>query len=471
MKSLHGLYGTRENIYRSTSPRRKRNIISLSWKLVLVLTSLFCLVFYILRSKFDTHPLNQAKPSEVVELNRSSNTIVQIGNAISDNEYRGRNLAEANDYNDVSFLMLGLSKDLPNDAVMREMQIFCDANKRNIIHLIMANEEDIQTILGINRNSNRTCIIASLQNDRIFSESKRVSRLAHLRQFQRQQSFLKFSEDEISSFQAIILADFDLEKFPNYDSIVDASKLIYGNGEEEDETATADVVCANGYDTYGDDKEEEERGYYDTFPLILKKEKFIRTGTLQSKGFNHWAYRDGTPKRNVILFDHFVESKTTSVSSCFGGFALYKPNIWMMSECTYESNDNEELLPYLRLKDSRRTYFTIEEDDDSNLEIKEQQPCNSKDSKKKSSFALQQLHRKTLRTLLKHIDICEHIVFHSCLHKALQDRASDGLQLVVKGDLLVKRQHNTDLKVVNNNQLNSSNNKINQIKSHFIMNL
>ena len=140
--------------------------------------------------------------------------------------------------------------------------------------------------------------------------------------------------------------------------------------------------------------------FYDTFPLI-----FLDKG---------WAYRRRylrTPRQRadkvqdqdrVYQHELFEQSQNSShwsknrVYSCFGGAALYPADVWLTPECHYSSRSSANTRRE-RLKDFLKDY---------------RQP---------------------------HIphDVCEHVIFHHCLHS---NHAN--LSFAIDGDALIERLPN-----------------------------
>lgn len=184
------------------------------------------------------------------------------------------------------FLMMGLLADAqPSLGVAVSLASFCRAHDGNAIHIVVTDRVDLESLMGYEGNSDwgaRRCASVDVESSDVFAgEENRVTRLAHVRQFQRQRVFQLYSPERLLGFAGIIVVDFDMQLFPSWhgEHVARAAELIRnaraarerGGGDIDGGAAGADIVCANGYEMYGG-----KRGYYDTFALIYNTERLGR---------------------------------------------------------------------------------------------------------------------------------------------------------------------------------------------------
>ena len=214
-----------------------------------------------------------------------------------------------------------------------------------------------------------------------LENENRIDNLSKLRNYQR----IRMREIFISSSinldtGVIILADLDIKKYPNIRLLMGQTSLMQ-KGDY-----THDAICTNGVmERWSKKHKKLFTWYYDTFATV-----FIPDISLLKAENKLIQSSDESNSIRARLSQHLIhlyirsrgkesENGNFSVQSCFGGLALYKAKFFFNSQCQYGLNEDIIL--------SRRN--------DINSIMRY---ANKKDERP-----------------------CEHVVFHECLRKTLEN--------------------------------------------------
>lgn len=180
-----------------------------------------------------------------------------------------------------------------------------------------------------------------LKEDRnVGSIPNRVDRIAHVRDFQRENLRLLF-EDRTLENDIVIVADLDLVELPSRNILLEKINGIIAD-------PAFDVICSAGqtFNPYG---------YYDIFSTIVYPETFVypvegRLTQLLNDGENRSMVRsaDVWGKFNQFdLMEYFEQEASRSpegtvpVRSCFGGLALYRASKFLSPRCGYSTQSKD----------------------------------------------------------------------------------------------------------------------------------
>jgi len=199
-------------------------------------------------------------------------------------------------------------------------------------------------------------------NITLSNAAGRIGKISHLRDVQRfilQHEFQQNRDMDVSN-GAVIVADFDLQSWPSPQEINDrAGKVLKG---------THDAFCSNGVVIKGKDKK-----YYDTFATIMlpdsflmKLEKRLFPGPYENetKMFIRSDRKSSISQEQIWKMFHKLGRKcstgTVSVRSCFGGLAVYRADVYLKSDCTYQldrdfidARDINTVMRYANKKEGR----------------------------------------------------------------------------------------------------------------------
>eukprot|EP00554_Chaetoceros_debilis_P008431 CAMPEP_0194099564 /NCGR_PEP_ID=MMETSP0150-20130528/706_1 /TAXON_ID=122233 /ORGANISM="Chaetoceros debilis, Strain MM31A-1" /LENGTH=654 /DNA_ID=CAMNT_0038785785 /DNA_START=113 /DNA_END=2073 /DNA_ORIENTATION=+ len=194
----------------------------------------------------------------------------------------------------------------------------------------------------------QNCAEVSLVKDPIFKTDEpmnRVKRIQFLREFQKEEIRKILSKNDDLDSTTIVLADFDLDKFPAFDKVVNNVESL------QDHTSELDVLCSNGLSGNG----ANSKRYHDTSSTVLLPDTFVHPIELREIA-QMWPYEDsrfiinpegnGESLTSTSLFKWFEEkgrengstklqSNPVPVRSCFGGLALYKASRFLDGKCSY----------------------------------------------------------------------------------------------------------------------------------------
>lgn len=243
-------------------------------------------------------------------------------------------------------------------------------------------------------------IIYNQEDDQLLARSmeavdNRIDRISLLRDYQRHILRKDMFSDDMKNIQhhgAIILADLDLFQFPSIDLIVDQLKLM------KDPSYPHDAICAIGTTLHFDKgKRKPLPFYYDTYATVFLPDTFSHP--LSRRLLPH-LYHGEDPRlvrSNDQVHGNFTQAdiwkyfmakgnqhKSTGnvpVRSCFGGFALYRSNVYFKEGCQYKLKEDI---------------------------IHQHQTATDTEIDHSTTTILRYASNKEKRP-------CEHIVFHDCL--------------------------------------------------------
>ena len=235
------------------------------------------------------------------------------------------------------------------------------------IGIFILSQEDME--LGSRYNHDRSgCAPIIFRNEEslnitLSNAEGRIGKISHLRDVQRsilQHEFQQNREMDVYN-GAVIIADFDLQSWPSPQEINDrVGKLRKG---------THDVICSNGVVIKGKDKK-----YYDTFATIMLPDSFLiylerRLFPEPYKNETKAFIRSDRNKSSISLesiwqmFHIFGRKSSTGlvdVRSCFGGLAVYRADLYLESDCTYQldrdvidARDINTVMRYANKKEGR----------------------------------------------------------------------------------------------------------------------
>lgn len=256
---------------------------------------------------------------------------------------RNNVLGTSTDKNEVStnIWLLSLADGKPSNDRDAELTELSCVHK---IGIFILSKEDME--LGSSYYHDRSgCAPIIVRNEAslnitLSNAGGRIGKISHLRDVQRfilQHEFQQNREMDVSN-GAVIVADFDLQSWPSPQEIDDrVDKLRKG---------THDVICSNGVVIKGKDKK-----YYDTFATImlpdsflikLEKRLFPEPYENETKAFIRSDRKPSISLERIWrMFHKFGRKSSTglvSVKSCFGGLAVYRADVYLESECTYQLN-------------------------------------------------------------------------------------------------------------------------------------
>ncbi|GFH49827.1 hypothetical protein CTEN210_06303 [Chaetoceros tenuissimus] len=176
---------------------------------------------------------------------------------------------------------------------------------------------------------------------KLQEKMNRIEKLSYLRDIQRQIMTDHFRMQQNRYDGVVIVADFDLKRWPRTSVIMENIEILKGNKK-------ISAICANGI------VKKKYAKYYDTFATVLlpdtfmtilekrlfpqpykgETEHFVRTNDKPNTGFSQEA-----------MFQYFRQmgksqpGEIVNVRSCFGGLTIYKANLYFDGECKYQLQD------------------------------------------------------------------------------------------------------------------------------------
>ena len=166
----------------------------------------------------------------------------------------------------------------------------------------------------------RNCVSVHLRKQPQDLPKNRIERIAALRNIVKQ---IPVAEGKrLSKFDAVVVIDMDVETLPSWEEMANA--LTYMDKEKEG----LDIVCCNGYETYlGMDQ------VYDLYPFVFKENSRWLFAEL-----DFFAYLTFL---QPLLFEEINGFQGVfPLRSCFGGLALYNPELYLSSQCNYDTLPN-----------------------------------------------------------------------------------------------------------------------------------
>ena len=213
---------------------------------------------------------------------------------------------------------------------------------------------------------------------------KRVAKLTLLRDLQRNIISNEFHTNKDMNVEkgTIIVADFDMTKWPALSNVYKQVKGLAENVEKYD------AICSNGAGT------KQEQKYYDTYATVLLPDIFILQNDKRLFGksdeskiivgndpfhLNERLMRkryhkeinftdkerllEETRQRRIALFKNMGASHKNGIEpvrSCFGGMTIYKASSYLEPKCGYHINhdiltkrDKETIMRFSNIKDKR----------------------------------------------------------------------------------------------------------------------
>lgn len=236
--------------------------------------------------------------------------------------------------------LLALASDGGTDSINEQIIELACAHSIGIFILSKLN------LRKYNLQHNQTCapIIFKSEEElgiKLQENMNRIEKLSYLRDIQRQIMKDHFRMHQNSNGGVVIVADFDLKRWPRSSVIMENIEILNGN-------ENLSAICANGI------VKKKYAKYYDTFATVLlpdtfmtilekrlfpqsykgETEHFVRTNDKPNTGFSQEA-----------MFQYFKQmgkgqsGGIVHVRSCFGGLTIYKANVYFDGECKYQLQD------------------------------------------------------------------------------------------------------------------------------------
>jgi hypothetical protein len=218
-----------------------------------------------------------------------------------------------------------------------------------------------------------------------LDRENRIANIKRAREHQRQVLRDVFNDKEYDLEQSIIaVLDLDMFAYPPLSQVLEASeKYIRQTRESEKGNTTFHAICANGLQGVGHKNREPTRGYYDSFATILLPDLWLHSkqARMNQTEILEWVFENGIDSQ-----DSEQPYYPVPVRSCFGGFTLYRADVWLSSNCRYDSYNKKAI---------------------------------------SSEFIGHKEHHT-----------CEHVVLHECLRREFINRADSAFSIAVQPDLM-----------------------------------
>lgn len=240
----------------------------------------------------------------------------------------------------VNAWLLALASDAGTDSINEQIvELACTHS----IGIFILSKLDLRKKI---LQQNETCapIIFKSEEElgiKLAENMNRIEKLSHLRDIQRQIIMDHFRMHRNSYDGIVIVADFDLKRWPRTSVIMETIDILKGK-------ENLSAICANGI------VKKKYAKYYDTFATVLLPDTFM---TILEKRLFPQSYKGETEhfvrtndKRNTgfsqeSMFQYFRQmgegqpGGIVPVRSCFGGLTIYKANVYFDGECKYQLQD------------------------------------------------------------------------------------------------------------------------------------
>ncbi|KAL7505947.1 hypothetical protein ACHAWX_000633 [Stephanocyclus meneghinianus] len=220
----------------------------------------------------------------------------------------------------------------------------------NLIHIELApnqNELIRQTEARLKNDGVDLTFLKSVSSEKVpnnpLGYGNRIANIKRVREYQRQLMRGVFYTDNErkspgmdDSQSVIVVMDLDMFDYPSPSQVIEVSYryILSSDGDVHEDSTKFNAICANGLQGGKFRQSHPHRGYYDTFATILLP--------------NRWLYSKRAQMSQGEILDWFLEQGTdrnttgestyhpVPVRSCFGGFTLYRADIWLDSNCRYD---------------------------------------------------------------------------------------------------------------------------------------
>ncbi|KAL3792327.1 hypothetical protein HJC23_006239 [Cyclotella cryptica] len=220
----------------------------------------------------------------------------------------------------------------------------------NLIHIELApnqrelirQTEDRLKNDGVNIASLKSANRGEVPNNPLVDDN-RIANIKRVREYQRQlmrDSFYKDNERNASGVDdsqfVLAVMDLDMFDYPSVSQVMDVSEryIVPHYGDTEDGTTKFHAICANGLQRGRFGQSHPHRGYYDTFATILLPNTWLhpKRAQISQEEIMDWFIDEGADgSTNGEATFHPVP-----VRSCFGGFTLYRADVWLDPSCRYD---------------------------------------------------------------------------------------------------------------------------------------
>eukprot|EP00956_Cyclotella_meneghiniana_P026025 scaffold55490_cov61-Cyclotella_meneghiniana.AAC.5 len=230
----------------------------------------------------------------------------------------------------------------------------------NLIH-IRQTPSDEELIHETRNRMNETGELKHLLNghspNNPLDPENRIARIKRVREHQRQ--MIRSQKTEATTINMhynteksiIAVLDLDMFDYPPLSKVIQVTQKYMRPSIDEIKSHdhdSFDVICSNGLQRSRYGETRPHRNYYDTFATILLPNTWpvlestrtvprgqlpgedVAMSQMSQQSLLNYFLSEGSNKKNEESYE------PVPVRSCFGGFTLYRANVWLRPDCRYD---------------------------------------------------------------------------------------------------------------------------------------